>query len=78
MTCSIGFQAPRRDQLAQQVLQRMLEAHEADTSDPIYRDAGLAATDRPGCIPVPLSDFAAEAIRRSVDDPQSGQGIPVQ
>ena len=71
MTCSIGFQAPRREQLAQQVLQRMLEAYEPAASDLMYRDAGLAATDQPGGIPERLGEFAAEGIRRSLADPQS-------
>jgi 50S ribosomal protein L16 3-hydroxylase len=71
MTCSIGFQAPRRDALAQQVLQRMVDMHEPDSGDPMYRDAGLAATDAPGGIPDRLAEFAAEAIRRSLADPKS-------
>ena len=71
MTCSIGFQAPHRDALAQQVLQRLLDAHEVDPSDRIYRDAGLAATDRPGDIPAALGGFAVAATQRMLADPQS-------
>ncbi len=71
MTCSIGFQAPRRESLAQQVLQRMVEMHDPDPADAMYRDAGLAATDTPGAIPERLGAFAVDAIRRSVADPRS-------
>jgi len=70
MTCSIGFQAPRREDLAQQVLQRWLDAHERAETEPMYRDAGAPATAEPGRIPATLARFAAEAIQRSLADPQ--------
>jgi 50S ribosomal protein L16 3-hydroxylase len=70
MTCSIGFQAPRRDGMAQLVLQRLLEAHEADETDVLYRDPRQAATAEPGAIPAALSEFAGDAIRRSLADPR--------
>ena len=70
MTCSIGFQAPRREDLAQQVLQRMLDAHERSDVDPLYRDAGAPATAEPACIPPAVAAFAADAIQRSLADPQ--------
>ncbi len=70
MTCSIGFQAPRREDLAQQVLQRMLDAHERSDVDPMYRDAGAPATAEPACIPPAVASFAADAIQRCLADPQ--------
>ncbi len=70
MTCSIGFQAPRRSDLAQQVLQRVVDAHEPDETDPIYRDAGQAVTDEPGRIPDTLAAFARNALQRSLGDPR--------
>jgi 50S ribosomal protein L16 3-hydroxylase len=70
MTCSIGFQAPRREDLAQQVLQRLLDAHERAEADPMYRDAGAPATAEPGGIPPALALFAADAIQRCLADPK--------
>jgi len=70
MTCSIGFQAPRRGDLAQQLLQRVVDSHEADDTDPIYRDAGHAVTAEPGRIPDTLADFARDALQRSLGDPR--------
>ena len=71
MTCSIGFQSPRRDELALQVLQRMVEAHEPALADPMYRDAGLAATAQPGAIPATLEAFASAAVVRQLADEAS-------
>jgi 50S ribosomal protein L16 3-hydroxylase len=70
MTCSIGFQAPRLGDLAQQVLQRVVDSHERDDEDAIYRDAGQAVTTEPGRIPDTLASFAREALQRSLGDPQ--------
>jgi 50S ribosomal protein L16 3-hydroxylase len=70
MTCSIGFQSPRRGDLAQQVLQRVVDSHEGDDSDPIYRDAGQAVTAEPGRIPDTLAAFARDALQRSLSDPR--------
>jgi 50S ribosomal protein L16 3-hydroxylase len=70
MTCSIGFQAPRRGDLAQQVLQRVVDAHESEDTDPIYRDAGQAVTAEPGRIPDTLAAFARDALQRSLSDPR--------
>jgi 50S ribosomal protein L16 3-hydroxylase len=70
MTCSIGFQAPRRGDLAQQVLQRVVDSHERDDRDPIYRDAGQALTAEPGRIPDTLAAFARDALQRSLGDPR--------
>jgi 50S ribosomal protein L16 3-hydroxylase len=70
MTCSIGFQAPRRSVLAQQLMQRLVDAHEQDDRDPIYRDAAEPATAAPGAIPTGLSAFATQALQRSLADPR--------
>ena len=68
-TCSIGFRAAGRDELAREVLQRVLDAIEPDTPGPLYRDPGLAATPTPGRIPAPLQAYAVEAVQRLVQDP---------
>jgi 50S ribosomal protein L16 3-hydroxylase len=70
MTCSIGFQSPRPGDLAQQVLQRIVDSHETDDSDPIYRDTGVAVTAEPGRIPDTLAAFARDALQRSLGDPR--------
>jgi 50S ribosomal protein L16 3-hydroxylase len=70
MTCSIGFQAPRRGALAQQLMQRLVDAHEHDDSDPTYRDTGGPATGAPGAIPAGLAAFAMNAIQRCLADPR--------
>jgi 50S ribosomal protein L16 3-hydroxylase len=69
MTCSIGFRAGGRDELGREVLQRVLDASDADTPGPLYRDPAQPATDAPGRIPEALQAFAADAVLRLLDDP---------
>jgi len=71
MTCSIGFQAPRRGDIAQQVLQRLVDAAEPDEDDPLYRDARLVATAAPGLVPEDLQAFAFDAVRRALEQPHA-------
>lgn len=73
ITASIGFRAPRRDAIARDVLQRMLEAEpqDADADVPVYRDPGRGASVEPGRIPEALAAFAGDALRRLVEDPRS-------
>ena len=68
MTCSIGFRAPRRSEIATGVLQRVLDAAEPPDADPLYRDAKQLATGSPGRIPTALRDFAAQAVARLLAD----------
>ncbi len=72
-TCSIGFRASGRDELAREVLQRALDAVDADAAanpaGPLYRDPRQPATDAPGRIPLPLQAFAADAVQRLLRDP---------
>ena len=69
MTCSVGFRAPRRDDLAREVLQALLDA--ADDAGPLYADAGAPASDAPGRIPPRLQEFARDAVHRILDAPQA-------
>jgi 50S ribosomal protein L16 3-hydroxylase len=71
MTCSIGFRAAGRDELAREVLQRVLDGTDADERGPLYRDPQLAATDAPGRIPDALQAFAQAAVARLVADPRA-------
>ena len=60
MTCSVGFNTSGRDELAREVLQRMLDGADTDERGPLYRDPGLAATTEPGRIPAELQDYAVD------------------
>jgi 50S ribosomal protein L16 3-hydroxylase len=71
MTCSVGFNTSGRDELAREVLQRMLDGADTDERGPLYRDPGLAATTEPGRIPAELQDYAVDAVRRLVADPKA-------
>jgi 50S ribosomal protein L16 3-hydroxylase len=71
MTASIGFRAPRADELAQALLARLADA--ADASDardraPRYRDPAQPATATPGAVPEALQGFARAAIARALAD----------
>ena len=68
MTCSIGFRAPRRLDLARDVVQRTLDAFESSPADPLYRDKTQPATATPGAIPPALQAFAADAVERLLRD----------
>ena len=61
MTYSIGFRAPRRGELAADLLRRIAD-HHADEF--LYRDPRLAAARRPALIPPALQAFAADSVRR--------------
>jgi 50S ribosomal protein L16 3-hydroxylase len=68
-TCSIGFRAAGRDELAREVLQRMLDGADADQTGPLYRDPKQPATETPGQIPAALQAFAGDAVQRVLRDP---------
>ncbi|HEY0821281.1 MAG TPA: cupin domain-containing protein [Rhizobacter sp.] len=71
MTASIGFRAPGRAELRDEVLQRMLDAGERPDHDPLYRDPRQPATATPARVPQALRDFAAREVARWVSEPQS-------
>lgn len=68
MTASIGFRAPRREELLREVLVRELEAREADEDSPLYRDPRQAATATPARMPQALQDFALQAVQSLLQD----------
>ena len=70
-TCSIGFRAAGRDEIARDVMQRVLEAADAETGGPLYRDPKQAATDAPARIPAVLQAFAGDAVQRLLRDPDA-------
>ncbi|HMN93198.1 MAG TPA: cupin domain-containing protein [Hydrogenophaga sp.] len=65
MTCSIGFRVPQRAGLAAELVQRMGEAFEDET---LYRDPSQLATAHPGAMPPALEAFAADGLRRLLED----------
>ena len=68
MTASIGFRAPARAELAREVLGRLLE-REDEAPPRLYRDPSQPATDAPGRVPEAQQRFAADAVRRALDEP---------
>jgi 50S ribosomal protein L16 3-hydroxylase len=68
MTCSVGFRAPRDGEIARELLQRLVDGHDAD-GGALYRDASQPATATPGAIPPALAAFAAAAVQRLLRDP---------
>ena len=69
MTYSIGFRAPARAELAQELLARLAEDGAEDDNTLLYRDAGQEAVAQPAAIPAHLQDFAREALGRSLAQP---------
>lgn len=70
MTYSIGFRAPARAELAQELLVRLAEdAADADDNPVLYRDARQEAVAQPAAIPESLHGFAREALRRALAEP---------
>ncbi len=61
MTYSIGFRAPRRGDLAADILRRVADRH---ADERLYRDPRLTAVRRPSLIPPALQAFAADSVRR--------------
>jgi 50S ribosomal protein L16 3-hydroxylase len=69
MTYSIGFRAPARAELAQELLVRVAEDAGEDDAPVLYREAGQNAVEQPAAIPQRLHDFAREALQRALSEP---------
>lgn len=69
MTYSIGFRAPARAELAQELLVRLSEDAAEDEQVQMYRDAKQEAVAEPGAIPAELQAFAKEALERALLQP---------
>jgi 50S ribosomal protein L16 3-hydroxylase len=71
MTCSIGFRAPGRDELARELLLRIADAT-GGAQGPIYRDPRQrAAVAAPARIPDALRGFASAAVERALRTPRA-------
>jgi 50S ribosomal protein L16 3-hydroxylase len=71
MTYSIGFRAPKRGELARELLQRIAEEADDAVGLDLYRDPQQPAVDAPGAIPAPLQGFATKALEELLGDPQA-------
>ncbi|KQO14245.1 cupin domain-containing protein [Acidovorax sp. Leaf78] len=70
MTYSIGFRAPARAELAQELLVRLAEdAGDVEGPPSLYRDTGQEAVAQPAAIPAGLTDFAREALSKALAEP---------
>jgi 50S ribosomal protein L16 3-hydroxylase len=68
-TYSIGFRAPGRGELAQELLHRLAEDAAELAGDGVYGDRGQDATGTPGAVPARLHDFARDAVKAALKDP---------
>ena len=66
-TCSIGFRAPARGELARELLQRLCD-DDTGSDDALYRDPAEPATENPGAVPASLQRFARDAVRDAFGD----------
>lgn len=71
ITCSVGFRAPTRGELAREMLQRLADIAGDAGDDRLYRDPSQPATDRPGALPPALAGFATQALRQWLDEPDA-------
>lgn len=69
MTASIGFRSPSRSELAQALLG--LLADEPPVDGTLFRDPQQRATERPGRVPPALQQFARDALRRVLAQPDT-------
>jgi len=69
MTYSIGFRSPNRGELARELLQRLADDAEDAVGCALYKDPGQLAVDQPGEIPGQMIEFARDALRDALKDP---------
>ncbi len=71
MTASVGFRAPRADELARALLARLADDLPDTEQSRRYRDARQQAAVNVGAVPEPLQRFARAAVARAVANPAS-------
>ena len=71
-TYSIGFYAPKQNELAACLLQRLAEiaSDELEEHQDLYRDPEQAASNKPAQIPPALADFARQGLEKLLAQPQ--------
>jgi len=73
MTYSIGFKAPKKAELASQLLMGLAEElseKSGSSLDVIYQDPRQSASIRDACVPAALQKFAFQSVIKAVQDPQ--------
>ncbi len=70
MTWSIGFRAPRQDELAQELLARLADRAADELSPTLYQDAGQRPTAQPAKMPANLQTFAHAAVEALLRQPR--------
>ena len=73
MTYSVGFRAPKQDEVARDVLQRLADQADEAMDDRLYKDADQPATACPGEIPASLQNFAQTAVQTLLQDTRRWQ-----
>jgi 50S ribosomal protein L16 3-hydroxylase len=68
-TCSIGFRAPGRGELARELLERLADDAADVAGGALYADRAQPAVAEAGRIPPDLRLFAADALQRALRDP---------
>jgi 50S ribosomal protein L16 3-hydroxylase len=68
-TCSIGFRAPGRGELARELLERLADDAADVAGGALYADRAQPAVAEAGRIPADLRLFAADALQRALRDP---------
>ena len=69
MTYSIGFRAPKRGELACELLQRLSDDALETAGASLYKDARQAAVSSPAEIPAAVFEFALKALQEAINDP---------
>ena len=69
MTYSIGFSAPKRGELAAELLQRLADDAVEQVGAALYQDALQTAVSEPAEIPPALIQFAHEALQKALAEP---------
>lgn len=69
MTCSVGFRAPWRAELARELLTRLMDDEDEPRANKMYADPKQPATTEPGRVPSALIDFARDAAQRALNEP---------
>jgi 50S ribosomal protein L16 3-hydroxylase len=64
ITYSIGFRAPRREDLGVELVERLIDRAAGGDAGPLYRDRRQGATRTPARVPAALRGFAVAAVRR--------------
>ncbi len=67
-TYSIGFRAPRRGELARELLQRLADDAADLAGERLYADGNQSATDTPAAVPASLQRFARDAVAAALKD----------